>query len=179
MGYFFQRRPYGGQGIRDISGGGIAATTKGLALTTGTFSTDTSITLGAFFKTSGTIIPNRVVKLSSAGNMRHTTGTSGRRVVAVALSSASTAKFAFFGIVYLMASSLAIKRGSALVASSGSIQTSRFNGGCVKAAPTGVGTSIAHAQGLGYALTSAAASSVTSRKILAIFNPMGRLSTGL
>jgi|SRR5690242_6522894 len=179
MGFHFFRRPLQAGGLRDLSGGGLLASTKGLALTTGTFSTATSITLGAFFKTSGTIIPNRVVKLSSAGNIRHTTGTSGRRAVGVALTSASTAAVMFHGITFLMASSGAIKRGSALVPSSGSIQTSRFNGGCVKTAPTAVGTSISHVQAVGFALTSCAASSATVRKILAYFNPMGRISTGL
>src|SRR5260370_2084103 len=87
MGYHFQRRPIQSGGLRDISGGGAMATTKGLALSTGTFSTNTSITLGAFFKTSGAIIPGRVVKLSSAGDIRHTTGSSGRRALGGALAS--------------------------------------------------------------------------------------------
>ena len=115
MGFHFIRRPIWSYGLRDISGGGLLASTKGLALTTGTFSTGTSITLGCFFKTSGTIIPGRVVKLSSAGNIRHTTGTSGRRAIGVAVTSASTAAVALHGIMFVMASSGAIKRGSALV----------------------------------------------------------------
>lgn len=178
MGFYFQRRPVQAGGLRNAAGGGPLATTKGLALTT-SWSTAASITIQAFFKTSGTIIPGRVVKLSSAGNIRHTTGTSGRRVVAVALTSASTALVGFHGIFFLQASSGAIKRGSALVPSSGSIQTSRFNGGCVKVASVAVGTSVAHQQACGFALTSAAASSASVRKVLAYFNSMGRISTGL
>src|SRR5260370_14245111 len=81
MGYHFQRRPIQSGGLRDISGGGAMATTKGLALSTGTFSTNTSITLGAFFKTSGAIIPGRVVKLSSAGDIRPPTRSSGPRAL--------------------------------------------------------------------------------------------------
>src|SRR5260370_31525734 len=153
MGYHFQRRPIQSGGLRDISGGGAMATTKGLALSTGTFSTNTSITLGAFFKTSGAIIPGRVVKLSSAGNIRHTTGSSGRRAMGVALTSASTAAVALHGIVFLQVSTAAVKRGSVLVPTSGAISTGSQLGGNANHATLGVGANHSHVQACGVART--------------------------
>lgn len=135
------------------------------------------------FKTTGTIIPGRVVKITSSGTVKHTTGSSGRQVIGVAVTSGATAQILLRGFVRVISSSAALAKGARLVASSGSVQTSRYKGGCARALNTGIGTSVSHGFCFGYALSSAAASSgttvATNKKVLIWFEPMGRISTGV
>lgn len=173
MGFLFSKRPLQAPGIRDLSIGGQQNATN-IKLSTGTFTTGTSITLGAYFQTTAAVIANRVVKLTSGGGVKHTTGSSGRKILGVALAGAtgagSTVAVAVHGIVYLQVSTAAVKRGAYLRATSGAASTGSQLGGTVRSSTNNT------QNGLGIALTSAAAGA-GARKILAYLNPMGRVST--
>ena len=134
------------------------------------------------FKSTGAPTANRVVKITSSGTVKCTTGSSGRWAVGVVQTSGTTARVLVFGFTYVLSSSAALAKGSRVVASSGAFNSSRYKGGCVRAYNTAVATTVAHSHCLGYALTSAAASSGTSvatnKKVLIWFAPIGRVSTG-
>src|SRR5690242_19604509 len=106
-------------------------------------------------KSTAAIIVNRVVKLSTAtGNIKHTTGTSGRIAQGVALAGCTaggSVPVQFAGVVTVQASSKAIKFGNPLRSTSGAASTGTFLGGCV-AVSTGTGHNV-----LGFALTTCAA----------------------
>src|SRR6266566_6299151 len=130
------------------------------------------------FKTTGTIGLNRVVKITSSGTVRMTTGTSGRRAIGVVIATGTTSRILVGGFAFVLSSSVALAKGSFVVATSGAAQTSRYKGGTVRALNTAIGTTVSHGHCLGYTLSSAAASSGTSvatnKKVLVWFAPMGR-----
>jgi hypothetical protein len=113
------------------------------------------------------IIKNRVVKLTAAANVAHTTGSSGRAVFGVALNAATGAgrpvAVQYFGMVSIHASTRAIARGAYLRASSGAASTSSQLGGTVRT--TTVNNNI-----VGVALTSAAAAA-GQRSVTVFLNP--------
>src|SRR5512135_3011290 len=123
---------------------------------TGTLSTALFTNIELRRKTTGTIILNRVVTITSSGTVKHTTGTSGVRVFGAIVSTGSTASVCVFGLVTLEASSVAIAVGDKLRATSEAISTGSILGGTVKKATpsSGVGN---RQNVLGIALSSAAA----------------------
>lgn len=135
------------------------------------------------FKTSGSPGLNRVVKITSSGTVKPTTGSSGRRAVGVVIATGTTARVLVAGFAFVLSSSAALAKGAYIVATSGAYNSSRYKGGTVKALNTGVGTTVSHGHCLGFTLSSAAASSGTSvatnKKVLVWFSPMGRISTGV
>lgn len=106
------------------------------------------------FNSTAAIIKNRCVKLLGTGNVTHTTGTSGRAVLGVALAAATGASrkvpVCMFGVVDVHASTRAIAKGDWLRASSGAASTASQLGGTVR-------KTTVNNQTLGIALTSAAA----------------------
>src|SRR6266699_912018 len=76
------------------------------------------------------IIANRVVKYSSVGNVKHTTGTSGRLAQGVAISGATgggkKVGVQLFGVVTVVASTKATAAGAPLRATSGAASTASF-----------------------------------------------------
>lgn len=108
------------------------------------------------------IIANRVVKFSSVGNVKHTTGTSGRLAQGVALAGCTGGgkgvPVQFKGVVTVVASTRAIAAGAPLRATSGSASTATFLGGTVRAATVAMTTALpVRPNILGVALTSCAA----------------------
>ena len=102
------------------------------------------------------IIVNRVVKMGAvAGNVKHTTGSSGRAVLGVALNGATgggkKVLVQVSGVVTVQASSKAIAAGAVVRATSGAASTGTQLGGTVR---TSTGTA---QNGVGIALTSCAA----------------------
>lgn len=110
------------------------------------------------------IIKNRVVKFGAvAGNVKHTTGSSGRVVFGVAINGATGAGKKIIvqvsGIATMVASTKAIAAGSPVRATSGAASTASYLGGTVK-------TSTGTAQNqVGLALTSQAAGNTGARTI--------------
>ena len=121
------------------------------------------------FTSTAAIIANRVVKIGAvAGKVKHTTGSSGRVVLGVALNGATGAGKTIMvqtrGIVTIVASTRAIAAGSPVRATSGSASTGTFAGGTVR-------TSTTIAQNpIGLALTSCAAAA-TIRSISVMLAP--------
>ena len=113
------------------------------------------------------IIKSRVVKLTAAANIAHTTGTSGRAVFGVALAAATGAGKAvpvqYFGLVDIHVSTRAVARGAYLRASSGAASTASQLGGTVRT--TTVNNNI-----VGVSLTSAAAGAGI-RSVTVFLNP--------
>lgn len=102
------------------------------------------------------VIAQRVVKMGAvAGNVKHTTGSSGRAILGVTLNGATGAGKKVLvqvsGIATVVASTKAIAAGAVVRATSGAASTASFLGGTVK---TSTGTA---QNGVGLALTSAAA----------------------
>ncbi|SRR6266566_757796 len=106
------------------------------------------------FNSTAAIIANRVVKLMNTGNVKHTTGTSGRIAVGVAMNGATGGgkliSVRYSGIVPIEASTKAIAIGDVLRCTSGAASTASRLGGTVRT--TTVNNNI-----IGMALTSAAA----------------------
>lgn len=118
--------------------------------------------------TTGTIIANRVVKLTSANEIKHTTGSSGRVPYGVALTTGTTAAIHLFGIVDIVASSRAIKRGDQLRATSGAVGTTTWLGGTVRTSTNAMTTAAPIRHNIvGTARTSAAAG--TTRRVVSVF----------
>jgi hypothetical protein len=122
------------------------------------------------FRTStAAIIVNRVVRVGAvAATVKHTTGTSGRLVLGVALSGATGAgkqvAVRIFGVADVEASSKAVVAGAGLRATSGAASTSTRLGGTLKQSTSAIPN---HA---GIALTSAAAG--TGKRLISVFiNP--------
>lgn len=120
--------------------------------------------------TTGAIIVNRVGRLTTAGEFKLTTGTSGRKVTGVALSTGLNAAVCLFGVVQIEASSAAIQRGKTLIATSGAVSTASRLGGTVK---MGVATTTLNRHWtVGFSLSSAAAG--TGKRLVDVFLcPMG------
>jgi len=172
MGYQYFKRPIGAPGITDAPPGtGVTA-----------LSTAFGVNIVLPMKTTGSPTINRVVKITSSGTVKCTTGTSGRPAIGIIVTSGSTARVCIFGFAYVLSSSAALAKGARIVASSGAFNSSRYKGGCVRALNTAIASTLQHGNCLGWTLTSAAASSGTSvatnKKVLVWFNPMGRVSTG-
>lgn len=106
------------------------------------------------FTSTAAIIKNRCVLMVNTGNVKHTTGTSGRAVLGVALAAATGGGKAIpvqlFGVVDVHASTRAIAKGDWVRASSGSASTASQAGGTVR-------KTTVNNQTLGQALSSAAA----------------------
>ena len=107
------------------------------------------------FTSTGALIVNRLVKLSSGGGVKHTTGTSGRAGLGVALAAATgsgkVVPIRVGGIVDCEASTGAVKKGALLRATSGAASTASRLGGTLKASTSAIPNIF------GIALTSAAA----------------------
>ena len=108
-----------------------------------------------FLSTAATIA-NRVVKMGAvAGTVKHTTGTSGRIVLGVALNATTgggkRVMVQMDGVATIVASTRAIAAGAPVRATSGSASTASFAGGTVRQATGNVVNSV------GLALTSCAA----------------------
>lgn len=172
MGYQFGRRPLN-QPYNAALAGGILASTKGSALSTASFTTAGGFAVKLFFKTTAAVIANRVVKMGTAG-VKHTTGSSGRKILGVALQGAtaagSTVQVLITGVCFVQVSSNAVARGVTLRATSGAASTSSRLGGTVRSSTNNTQNIV------GISLTSAAAGT-GSRSILAWITPIGRAST--
>src|SRR2546425_7744191 len=88
------------------------------------------------FTSTASCIINRVVKLTSGGGVRPTTGSSGRVALGVALANATASgkiiPIRQAGIVDIEASTRAIKKGDVLRATSGAASTATRLGGTVR-----------------------------------------------
>ena len=121
------------------------------------------------FTSTAAIIKNRVVKLVNTGNIKHTTGTSGRAVLGVALAAATGGgkkiPVQYFGKVQIHASTRAVALGDWVRASSGAASTASNLGGTIR-------TTTVNNQILGVALSSAAAAAAGTQRLVTIFlNP--------
>src|SRR2546427_6006021 len=107
------------------------------------------------FTSTAACIINRLVKLTSGGGVRPTTGSSGRVALGVALAAATAAgrviPIRLGGIVDIEASTKAIKRGDILRGTSGAASTASRLGGTVRTTTDNVQNIV------GQALSSAAA----------------------
>ena len=127
-------------------------------------------------KATTTILQYRVVKASSgSGGLVHTTGTSGKKALGVAQTSASTTKpicsVRVYGVTKVVCSTKAVPFGSWLRATSGAVSTGSALGGTVRAT-----TSYNTQHAIGIALTSAAAGA-GKRVISMLLLHAGRLTT--
>jgi hypothetical protein len=116
------------------------------------------------FQSTGAIIKNRVVKLLNTGNITHTTGTSGRAILGVALAASTGAKkipVQWFGRAQIHASTRSIAIGAWVRASSGAASTASNLGGTVR-------TTTVNNQILGIALTSAAAAAAGTQRLVTV-----------
>jgi hypothetical protein len=174
MGYWWQRRPSYSAGARLQPPGNITST----QLTTA-WGSNIIIPM----KTTGTIGLARVVKITSSGTVKATTGSSGRPAIGVVVATGTTSQILIWGMVRVFSASGTLAKGVRVVATSGAMNTSRYKGGTVRALNTAIASTLQHGHCLGWTLSSAAASSGTSvatnKKVLVFFNPMGRVSTGV
>jgi len=117
------------------------------------------------FTSTAAVIKNRVVKLLATGNIAHTTGTSGRAVLGVALAAATGGgkkiPVQYFGKVQVHASTRAIAIGDWVRASSGAASTGSNLGGTVR-------KTTVNNQTLGIALSSAAAAAAGTQRLVTI-----------
>jgi len=121
------------------------------------------------FTSTAAIIKNRLVKLMNTGNIKHTTGTSGRVILGVALAGATGAgksiPVQLFGQVQIHASTKAIAKADWVRATSGAASTASNLGGTIR-------TTTVNNQILGLALSSAAAAAAGTQRLVTIFlNP--------
>lgn len=121
------------------------------------------------FTSTAAIIKNRLVKMLNTGNVKHTTGTSGRAIMGVALNGATGAGKAInvqiFGQVQIHASTKAIAKADWVRATSGAASTASNLGGTIR-------TTTVNNQILGIALSSAAAAAAGTQRLVTIFlNP--------
>lgn len=128
------------------------------------------------YTSTAAIIVNRVVKIGTAATaVKHTTGTSGRVVLGVALGSATGAgrgvPIGVFGVFDIEASSRAVAAGAMVRASSGAASTASRLGGTVRSSTNAMTTALPVRHNLvGLALTSAAAG--TGKRLISVFvNP--------
>ena len=130
------------------------------------FVTSPGFNLTRTFNTTAAVIKNRVVKLVNTGNIKHTTGTSGRAVLGVTLAAATGGgkkiPVTMFGIVDVHASTRAIAIGDWVRASSGAASTASNLGGTVR-------TTTVNNQIIGQALSSAAAAAAGTQRTVTIF----------
>ncbi len=107
------------------------------------------------FPSTGAVIPQRVVKLANTGNVKHTTGSSGRAVLGVALTGATgSGKLVTvrrFGLATVEASTRAVAKGDWVRATSGAASTGSRLGGTVRTSTSAI---VNH---VGQAMSSAAA----------------------
>src|SRR5437899_4944490 len=158
MGYQYFKRPLEPAGVNAFAPGGAVAG----------MSTAYGLNDILPFLTSGTLVKGGVVKLTSQGTVKHTTGSSGRLVLGVLLTTGSTGFVLVHGLAKVAVSTGAVKRGAKLRATSGAI--SATVGGTVKASTNNTQNIV------GFALTSAAAAA-GARSVLAFIHPVGRAST--
>ena len=115
------------------------------------------------YLSTAAIVANRCVKIGAvAGTVKHTTGTSGRAVLGIALNSATGAGLRVWvqvaGIATVQASTRAIAAGAVLRATSGSVSASTWKGATVRTSTAAMTTGAPiRANTVGMALTSAAA----------------------
>ena len=107
------------------------------------------------FTSTAAIITQRLVKLSSGGGVKPTTGSSGRAALGVALNattgSGKVVAVRRFGLATVEASSRAIKKGDWVRATSGAASTASRLGGTVRTSTSAVPNVV------GQAMTSCAA----------------------
>ena len=128
----------------------------------------------SFAAASTSLLQYRVVRLTSSNNVKHTTGASGVRAIGVTQGTVKATSAAIgvrvLGITLIEASSLAIKVGDYLRATSGAVASTSRLGGTVR--PTTNNTQYV----LGEALESAAAG--TGKRLIAmLLTHAGRCST--
>jgi hypothetical protein len=130
------------------------------------------------FNSTAAIIKNRLVRIAAvAGNVKHTTGTSGRSFIGVALNAATGAGkpvwVQFMGIADIHASTRAVVLGVAVRASSGAASTGSGLGGTVRGCTVTMTTAVPiRANIVGIALTSAAAAAAgTNRTVSVLLMP--------
>lgn len=118
------------------------------------------------FNTTAAVIKNRCVTLLNTGNIKPTTGSSGRTVLGVALAGATGGgkkiPVCLFGVVDVHASTKAIARAAVVRATSGAASTASNLGGTIR-------TTTVNNQVLGIALTSAAAAAAGTQRTVTIF----------
>src|SRR5947207_2124786 len=154
MGFDYKKRPVGAPGLNAYAPGGAIAA----------MSTAYGLNDVLPFLTSGTLVKGGVVKLTSQGTVKHTTGSSGRFVHGVLLTTGTTGFVLLHGLAKVAVSTGAVKRGAKLRATSGAI--SATVGGTVKATTNNTQNVV------GFALTSAAAAA-GARSVLAFIHPVG------
>lgn len=128
-----------------------------------------NVTIVRSFTSTGAIIKNRVVKLLASGNITHTTGTSGRGFLGVALAAATgggrSVPVQLGGIASIHASTRAIAKGAYVRATSGAASTASNLGGTVRSSTVAMTTALpVRPNVVGYALTSAAAAAAGTQR---------------
>jgi hypothetical protein len=123
------------------------------------------VNVDRLYTSTGALIPNRVVRLAATGNIKHTTGSSGRATLGVTLAGCTGAgkkvPVRMLGIADCEASSRAVAIGDWLRATSGAASTGSRLGGTLRKSTSAV-PNIA-----GLALTSAAAG--TGKRLVSVF----------
>lgn len=131
--------------------------------------TSQSFDLVRTFTSTAAIIKNRVVKLAATGNIKHTTGTSGRGFLGVALAGATGAGIKvpvmLHGVAAIHASTRAIATGAYVRATSGAASTTSNLGGTVRSSTVAMTTALPVRPNIvGLALTSAAAAAAGTQR---------------
>lgn len=128
------------------------------------------------YLSTAAIVAKRCVKIgAAAGTVKHTTGTSGRAVLGIALNGATAAGLRVWvqvaGVATVQASTRAIAAGSIVRATSGSVSASTWAGATVRKSTVALTTGVPiRANTVGMALTSAAAGA-GSRTIDVLLQP--------
>lgn len=130
------------------------------------------------FNSTAAIIKNRLVKIGAvSGNVKHTTGTSGRTALGVALNAATGGGkpvwVQLFGIADIHASTRAVVLGVAVRATSGAASTGTGLGGTIRGCTVTMTTAVPiRCNVVGIALTSAAAAAAgTNRTVSVLLMP--------
>lgn len=128
-----------------------------------------NVTIVRSFTSTAAIIKNRVVKLMNTGNIKHTTGSSGRGFLGVALEAATGAgksvPVQLGGIAQIHASTRAIAKGAYVRATSGAASTGSGLGGTVRSSTVAMTTALPVRPNIvGLALTSAAAAAAGTNR---------------
>lgn len=121
------------------------------------------------FNTTAAVIKNRLVKLLASGNVAHTTGTSGRGFLGVAVVGATGGgkiiPVVLHGVASIHASTRAIAKGAYVRATSGAASTASNLGGTVRTSTVAMTTAAPiRANIVGLALTSAAAAAAGTQR---------------
>lgn len=132
-----------------------------------------NVALVRSFTSTAAIIKNRVVKMMNTGNIKHTTGTSGRGFLGIALEAATGAgrsvPVQLLGVAAIHASTRAIARGAYVRASSGAASTASNLGGTVRQSTVAMTTALPVRPNIvGYALTSAAAAAAGTQRTVEV-----------